>query len=84
VASEIEDPEQKEFELKMSKVIQEMPSEVKDRFKALKVLMVSIIGFLLYNIFLKSQNLINLRNFNQRRFYSIRIPSYAHIHFNIG
>jgi hypothetical protein len=33
-----EDPEQKEFELKMSKTIDTMPDEVKDRFKALKVL----------------------------------------------
>lgn len=36
-----EDPEQKEFELKMSKTIDTMPAEVKDRFKALKVLYVS-------------------------------------------
>jgi len=35
----IEDPEQKEFELKMSKLIETMPKEVKDRFKALKVQM---------------------------------------------
>ncbi len=33
-----EDPEQKEFELKMSKTIEGLPTEVKDRFKALKVL----------------------------------------------
>jgi hypothetical protein len=33
----IEDPEQKEFELKMSKLIETMPSDVKDRFKVLKV-----------------------------------------------
>ena len=35
----IEDPEQKEFELKMSKLIEGMPGEVKDRFKVLKVQM---------------------------------------------
>jgi hypothetical protein len=35
----IEDPEQKEFELKMSKLIDTMPLEVKDRFKVLKVYM---------------------------------------------
>ena len=34
------DPEQKEFELKMSKTIEAMPVEVRDRFKALKVLQV--------------------------------------------
>lgn len=38
-ASNIEDPEQKEFELKMSKLIETMPLEVKDRFKVLKVYM---------------------------------------------
>ena len=36
-----EDPEQKEFEYKMSQTIEAMPAEVKDRFKALKVLYVS-------------------------------------------
>lgn len=35
----IEDPEQKEFELKIAKTITNMPPEVQDRFKALKVLM---------------------------------------------
>jgi len=39
---EIADPEQKQFELQMSKTIEAMPAEVKDRFKALKVLYVSI------------------------------------------
>jgi len=34
----IEDPEEKEFELKVCKTIDNMPEEVKDRFKALKVL----------------------------------------------
>ena len=34
----ITDPEQKEFDLKIMKAIDEMPAEVKDRFKALKVL----------------------------------------------
>ena len=34
----IEDPELKEFDLKISKTIENMPEEVKDRFKALKVL----------------------------------------------
>ena len=32
------DPEQAEIELKISKDINQMPEEVKDRFKALKVL----------------------------------------------
>lgn len=34
------DPDQQEFELKMSKTILAMPEEVQDRFKALKVLYV--------------------------------------------
>jgi hypothetical protein len=34
----MDDPESKEFDLKMCKVIDSMPEEVKDRFKALKVL----------------------------------------------
>jgi hypothetical protein len=38
---QFEDPDQKEFELKMSKTILAMPEEVQDRFKALKVLYVS-------------------------------------------
>ena len=33
-----QDPEKMELDLKMSKIIEEMPEEVKDRFKALKVL----------------------------------------------
>lgn len=37
--AEFDDPEQKEFELKMCKMIEDMPIEVKDRFKALKVYM---------------------------------------------
>lgn len=35
---EIVDPEQKQFEFKISRTIEAMPEEVKDRFKALKVL----------------------------------------------
>jgi hypothetical protein len=35
---DIMDPEQKEFDLKLSKTIENMPEEVRDRFKALKVL----------------------------------------------
>lgn len=34
----IDDPEEKEFELKVCKAINRMPEEVKDRFKALKVI----------------------------------------------
>jgi hypothetical protein len=33
-----QDPEKMELDLKMSKIIDEMPEEVKDRFKALKVI----------------------------------------------
>lgn len=33
-----QDPEKMELDLKMSKIIEEMPEEVKDRFKALKVI----------------------------------------------
>ncbi len=36
--SEIDDPEQKQFEFKMSSMIAEMPEKVRDRFKALKML----------------------------------------------
>jgi hypothetical protein len=35
------DPDQQEFEYKLSKTILAMPAEVQDRFKALKVLYVS-------------------------------------------
>jgi hypothetical protein len=38
---QFEDPDQKEFELTMSKTILAMPEEVQDRFKALKNLYVS-------------------------------------------
>lgn len=38
---QFEDPDQKDFELTMSKTILAMPEEVQDRFKALKVLYVS-------------------------------------------
>lgn len=38
---QFEDPDQKEFELTMSKTILAMPKEVQDRFKALKNLYVS-------------------------------------------
>lgn len=41
---QFEDPDQKEFELRMSKTILAMPDEVQDRFKALKVLYVSSIS----------------------------------------
>jgi hypothetical protein len=34
----LQDPEQKELDLKISKAIDAMPTEVKDRFKALKVI----------------------------------------------
>ena len=37
-AIEFRDPEQAELELKITKDIQAMPDEVKDRFKAVKVL----------------------------------------------
>ena len=37
----LQDPEQKELDLKISKAIQSMPNEVKDRFKALKVIQVN-------------------------------------------
>ena len=47
----IEDPEQKEFELKMSKTILEMPQEVQDRFKALKVLYVRAKRWFYLNIY---------------------------------
>ncbi len=39
---EFKDPEQIEFEHKMAKTIQEMPEDVRDRFKAIFVLHVSI------------------------------------------
>jgi hypothetical protein len=35
----IEDPEQTQFDLKLSRTIDGMPADIKDRFKALKVLM---------------------------------------------
>lgn len=41
VPEQFEDPDQKEFELTLSKTILAMPAEVQDRFKALKVLYVS-------------------------------------------
>lgn len=41
--SPFEDPDQQEFELTMSKTILAMPTEVQDRFKAIKVLYVRII-----------------------------------------
>lgn len=37
-----EDPDQKDFELTISKTILTMPEEVQDRFKAIKVLYVSV------------------------------------------
>jgi len=40
--SPFEDPDQQEFEFKMSKTILAMPTEVQDRFKAIKVLYVRI------------------------------------------
>ena len=36
--SDLKDPEQAELELKLTKDINAMPDEVKDRFKAIKVL----------------------------------------------
>ena len=50
----VEDPEQKQFDLQMSKTIEEMPEEVKDRFKALKVLYVNIQQISNYLIGLRS------------------------------
>jgi hypothetical protein len=41
---QFEDPDQQDFELTMSKTILAMPDEVQDRFKALKVLYVSLIS----------------------------------------
>jgi hypothetical protein len=34
----LDDPEQKQFDLKINKTIDHMPEEVQDRFKALKVI----------------------------------------------
>jgi len=34
----MEDPEQKEFDLKVNKTIEDLPEEIRDRFKALKVI----------------------------------------------
>ena len=39
---QFEDPDQREFEFKMSKTILAMPEEVQDRFKAIKVLQVCL------------------------------------------
>jgi hypothetical protein len=39
---QFEDPDQREFEFKISKTILAMPEEVQDRFKAIKVLQVRI------------------------------------------
>lgn len=37
-AGGLDDPEQKEFNLKVNKTIEDMPAEIRDRFKALKVI----------------------------------------------
>jgi hypothetical protein len=60
----LDDPELKEFNLKLSKAIDGLPTEVKDRFKVLKVLQVchsiSIKNIMIIDLFF-IKILINMR-----------------------
>lgn len=47
----LEDPDLKEFDYKMSKIITLMPEEVQDRFKAIKCLYVNITFQILTQLF---------------------------------